>query len=90
MHASGIGPVEVCVHPRADRVAIAAVLPDGWTIGPTTTTRERLEAGDVAVVIQRASGAGLDALWMGIPVVELVDPGRPSNYASSRTSGCRR
>lgn len=81
IRSSGVEPIEVCPHPRMERsAALLALFPKEWTINPYRTTHERIIAGGVKAVIQRNSGAGIDALQSGIPVINLAVPGISPNY----------
>jgi hypothetical protein len=77
---SGVGPIELLAHPRSSQDDLARIWPKSWQKGETGTTYERLSAGGSAMVIQYSSGAGLEALTLGLPLVELCNPSEGPSY----------
>jgi hypothetical protein len=61
--------ITVSPHPRSDLRSLRAISPASWTFWPRRTI-ELLEQGP-PVVLQHSSGVALEALQLGIPVVEL-------------------
>jgi hypothetical protein len=72
----------VSPHPRSDVDALRARAPSAWEFWDGRTY-DLLRKGPRAVV-QHSSGVGLEALWAGVPVVELAVPGVPANYPALR------
>jgi len=65
-------------HPRNDVKALRAAMPATWSVWEGRTL-ELLRRGPAAVV-QRSSGVALEALQLGVPVVELSFPGDTPVY----------
>ena len=78
VHAGLGDEVVASPHPRADRERLAELLPAGWTVWDRPTA-ELLQHG-VPALIQASSGAGLEALQLGIPLIDLRFPDAPPNY----------
>jgi hypothetical protein len=75
----GLGDrVVVGRHPSAGVEVEGGAFPPGWRIFEGRTY-ELLRAGP-AVVVQHSSGVALEALHLGIPVVELSYPGKAALY----------
>lgn len=77
--AAGLEEVVVAPHPRADPRSLCKICPSSWEINVSSSTHDRLTAG-TSVFIQSDSGAGLEALQLGLPVLNLMWPGRRANY----------
>jgi hypothetical protein len=75
-----LGPIEVAPHPRMDTEALRAACPPEWSFNPSASTYERLAVAGASVLVQHGSGVGLEALGLGIAVVNLSHPGREPNY----------
>jgi hypothetical protein len=81
MVAAGLTEVEVSMHPRLrDRADLLALIPAGWSLNPSSSTYQRMAEEPFAAVVQHGSGLGLEALALGLPVIELCNPGRTPNY----------
>lgn len=80
IYAAGLRNVEVCLHPRMKESDVRSDLPSCWRLSTSRLTFDRLKLGGVAVVIQCSSGVGLEALYLGIPVVDLRHPGQLAAY----------
>ncbi len=79
--AAGITDVEVCPHPRMrSEQQLLACFPKGWAVNIDTSTWDRLRLGGAAAVIQRDSGVGLEVLRLGIPLIDVRNPGSKANY----------
>lgn len=63
------GAITVCPHPSSDLETLRVIVPDDWKISSRRTFDE-MQSG-ASLVIQRSSGVALEALSLGIPVVEL-------------------
>jgi hypothetical protein len=72
------GEVIASPHPRADRERLADLLPDAWRLWDRPTA-DLLLSGPPAL-IQASSGSGLEALALGIPLIDLRFPGEAPNY----------
>lgn len=78
---AGCQGVDVSMHPRLrNRSDLMRLLPREWTINPLPSTYERMLTSGPAAVIQHSSGVGLEALSLGLPLVDLCNPGRLPNY----------
>lgn len=77
---SNIGPVEVAPHPRDDLARLRAACPPEWTFNPEPSTFRRLSSAGARAVIQFGSGVGLEVLSLGLPLIDLCNPGRQPNY----------
>ena len=76
-----VGEVEVSLHPlMRNRSDIKAMLPGPWRLNPLTSTYDRMASAGFRAVVQRSSGVGLEALGLGLPVIDLCAPGRKPNY----------
>jgi hypothetical protein len=80
VEASGIGPVEVVLHPRSPRDVERGVIPNDWHVSEFVRTLDLLSTTGASVVIQSSSGTGLEALAMGVPVIDLCEPGTAPAY----------
>jgi hypothetical protein len=78
VHAALGDRVIASPHPRADRERLAELLPAGWAVWDGATAE--LLASGVSALIQASSGAGLEALQLGIPLIDLRFPGTAPNY----------
>jgi hypothetical protein len=74
--------VTVGRHPKADPEAVRHAFPAEWQIFEGRTY-DLLRAGP-PVVVQHSSGVALEALHLGIPVIELSYPGKPTLYPFAR------
>lgn len=77
--------VVVSPHPLAEMSGdeLRAVIPAGWRIW-SGSTLELLRRG-APFLIQQSSGVSLEAMLLGIPVIELqLSPGEPVNYPMIR------
>jgi hypothetical protein len=72
------GEVTVGRHPSADPEAVRGAFPAEWRVFDGRTY-DLLRAGP-PVVIQHSSGVALEALHLGIPVIELRYPGKATFY----------
>lgn len=73
--------VEVCPHPRMrERGDLMSLFPREWARNPLRSTFDRLATSPVHAVVQQQSGVGLEALSLGIPVINLLAPGEQNNY----------
>ncbi len=72
--------VEVCPHPRMDREQLRRQCPSNWSMSPVPSTNRRLAEVGASMVIQDGSGVGLEALAMGIPVIDVCPHGTRPNY----------
>lgn len=77
---AGIERVEVAPHPRMDRDALRAQCPSSWVFNPAPSTFGRLAEVGAAAVIQDSSGLGLEALALGLPVIDLCPVGSAPLY----------
>ena len=66
-------------HPRADRDLLRSLAPPQWSFWERRTL-ELLERGP-PLLLQHSSGVAVEALYLGIPTIELVNPARPTGYA---------
>ncbi len=64
------GPVTISPHPRSDRSLLRAISPEGWELWDRRTL-DLLEQGP-RLLIQHSSGVALEALQLGIAVVDLA------------------
>ncbi len=78
VHAALGDRVIASPHPRADRKRLAELLPAGWAVWDGATAE--LLATGVPALIQASSGAGLEALQLGTPLIDLRFPGTAPNY----------
>lgn len=74
------GDVEVSPHPRMDGEALSRMCPANWTLAVRTSTYERMVSGTISAVVLANSGVGLEALYLGLPVVDLHHPGSNERY----------
>jgi hypothetical protein len=74
--------VTVGRHPKADPEVVRDAFPGEWRIFEGRTY-DLLRAGP-PVVVQHSSGVALEALHLGIPVIELSYPGKPTLYPFAR------
>jgi hypothetical protein len=73
--------VEVALHPRMRKdLQSSGIFPEEWSWSLEASTYARMSAPDVRVVIQSQSGVGLEALHLGLPVINLVAPYMPNHY----------
>jgi hypothetical protein len=77
---ANLGAVEVAPHPRMDSADLREISPPEWTFNPLASTYDRLATQGAAALVQYSSGVGLEALGLGVAVVNLVNPGREPNY----------
>jgi hypothetical protein len=68
----------VTPHPRSNVRLLEELAPSGWRVWKGRTY-DLLRRGP-PTVIQHGSGVALEALGLGIPVIELSYPGKPANY----------
>lgn len=81
MEAAGCDAVDVAMHPRLrDRDDLRRVFPSSWTFNPLPSTFERMRTMGPVAVVQHGSGVGLEALSLGLPLIDLCNPGRTPNY----------
>jgi hypothetical protein len=71
-------PIVLSPHPRSDVRFLRSIVPDSWSVWEERTL-ELLQAGP-PLLIQHSSGVALEALQLGIPVIELAFPGRAPSY----------
>lgn len=74
--------VVVCPHPSSNLAALRPLLPQDWRLA-TEPTLSVLQRG-ARLVMQQSSGVGLEALALGLPVVEISLPGHTPGYAFIR------
>lgn len=96
---SPVGPLVELVHDAlGDRVAVSChpasqgngegvAFPTGWQVWEGRTY-DLLRTGP-PVVLQQSSGVALEALHLGIPVIQLHIPGRPTVFPLIREPFCR-
>jgi hypothetical protein len=72
--------VEVLPHPRLELRLYRDLWPRHWKITTGTTTFDRLSTSGASAVIQNGSGAGLEALALGLRLVDIPDPGDSGEY----------
>lgn len=78
--AVGQAPLLVAPHPASDREQVRSLVRPGWSLAsPDVRTASLLRQGP-ACVIQHSSGVALEAMVLGIPVIELQFPGERPNY----------
>lgn len=77
---SGIGPIEVAPHPRTKGSVFDGLYPASWRVNQFPSTYERLEREGASLVVQFSSGTGLEALRLGLPVVEMCHRDERPNY----------
>lgn len=73
-------PVIVCLHPRMHAADVAGLLPSNWRIVGAPNTDAYLRTHGARVVIQHGSGVGLEALFLGIEVIDLCHAAETPNY----------
>lgn len=78
IRTSGIGPFVVCPHPGSDVKALQQLAGVGNHVLVGTRTFDRLRAG--GVLLQHSSGVALEALLLGLPVIEVSTSGRAPSY----------
>lgn len=79
--SAGCEEVEVAMHPRLrERADLHELFPSAWALNPLPSTFARMQSAPPAVVVQHGSGVGLEALSLGLAVVDLCNPGRRPNY----------
>lgn len=71
-------PFVVCPHPRSDLDLLRRVLPPRATISRERTSSVLLRGP--RTVIQAGSGVALEALLLGLPVIQVELPGKAPNY----------
>jgi hypothetical protein len=76
--ASTDDPVVVSPHPRSDVRSLRAVMPAAWSVWEGRTL-DVLRQGP-PVLIQRSSGVALEAMQLGVPVIELSFSGDTPGY----------
>ena len=75
------GEVEVSLHPlMRNRNDIKAMLPGTWRLNALPSTYDRMVSAGFRAVVQRSSGVGLEALGLGLPLIDICAPGRKPNY----------
>lgn len=67
-------------HPRAEPSQDRLAADLGWEVVRDRSTFEVLWTRRPSVLVQIQSGVGLEALRVGVPVVNLVGPDEPMNY----------
>ena len=72
--------MEVAPHPRTKTRDSEGLYPSAWSVSRFSTTYERLAREGATALIQCSSGVGLEALGLGLPVIELAHPGEEPNY----------
>lgn len=73
-------PVMVCLHPRMGSTEFSGLFPPEWHIADGPNTEAYLRRHGAQVVIQHGSGVGLEALSLGIEVIDLCSAGQRPNY----------
>ena len=59
---------------------LLSVFPSDWKVVSDQSTFERIASGGAAAVIQNNSGVGLEALRLGLPLIDLRNPKTTPNY----------
>lgn len=78
---AGCEQVDVCMHPRLrHRADLRSMFPPQWTVSELPSTFARLLATAPRAVVQHGSGVGLEALSLGLPLIDLCNPGREPDY----------
>lgn len=78
---AGVPQVEVALHPRTEREAhFSSMFPQDWSWRADKSTFARMASPDVRAVVQSQSGVGLEALCLGLPLINLVARNEPNNY----------
>ncbi len=72
-------PVEVCLHPRMSEQR-GDLFPAEWTIHPPGATLEGASLAGALALIQHGSGVGLEAMGVGVDVIDLCPVGERPNY----------
>lgn len=72
--------IVLCPHPRATERFLEAAYPVHWRRSTHKYACDHLRREGAKVVVMKSSGTGLEALFLGIPVVELCEPGCKPNY----------
>lgn len=62
--------VVVAPHPRSDLTGLKRLIPSGWEINGAGSTYDLLKQG-ASLLVQATSGVGWEALYLGIPVVDV-------------------
>lgn len=73
-------PIKVAMHPLMDLATYQDLLPPTWQVVSAPDTLSYLRQHGAKALIQHSSGVALDALTLGIDVVDLCDPGGHPNY----------
>jgi hypothetical protein len=73
-------PWRVSLHPRMDAQRFAELVPPSWRVVQTDSTALHLQAEGARAVVQHGSGVGLDALALGIDVIDLRAEGAAAVY----------
>lgn len=73
-------PIKVALHPLMDSSTYRDLLPGEWEVVSTSDTYSYLRQHGAKVVIQHGSGVALDALTLGVDVIDLCHGGEQPNY----------
>ena len=68
-------PIKVALHPLMDSSTYRDLLPGEWEVVSTSDTYSYLRQHGAKVVIQHGSGVALDALTLGVDVIDLCHGG---------------
>lgn len=80
---AGVRSLLVAPHPRADRAALDAAIPDGWDVWEGRSYDALLPGPPM--LIHYSSGLALEALLLGIPIIDVRWPANmPTAYAFIR------
>jgi hypothetical protein len=78
---AGCREVVVSMHPRLrGRADLQRLFPKNWAINELPSTYQLMISRPPVAVIQHGSGLGLEALSLGLPVIDICNPGRSPNY----------
>ena len=73
-------PIKVSLHPRMRSHAYRRMFPSAWEIIDAPDTSTYLRRHGAKAVVQHGSGVGLEALSMGLDVIDLCHPQDRPNY----------
>jgi hypothetical protein len=84
--SAGLQNVTYCPHPRYETAIDGdAAFPTSWLRGTAGSTFDELRTRGAIALIQRGSGVGLEALRLGLPVIDLRSPGSSAHYPYLRS-----
>lgn len=80
LRAADLRDLQVAPHPRTDEQVLRAAMDPSWVTLSGASTFAALNERGASAVVQYGSGVGLEALLLGLPVIDICPQGSAPDY----------